>query len=357
MSTTTSPTVSPTNKSKSNLNRFAWLRRTFIGIAVTILSLSGIGAVYQAIAAKNDQRSYPPPGRFVDIGGRRIHMVVAGNKTNHPTVILEGGMASFSSNFYWIQNELAATTRVVAYDRAGLGWSDPAPEPQDAQQSARDLHTALQAAGIRGPYVVAGHSYGGLVVRAFTDLYPDEVTGMVLIDASHPDQWVHIPASKNGTLNGRSNLITSVLARLGVVRLFELERGLYTGLPDRQAAEMKAVLAKPESWKTSGDVLLIWNERTRPQINQSKSLNNLPLVVLSVTEQALFADVLTNLQAELPDLSSNSLHYTIEGATHGSLVAQREHAMIVAEMIRKVMESASTGMRLSEISRQGDYDE
>jgi pimeloyl-ACP methyl ester carboxylesterase len=101
----------------------------------------------------------------------------------------EAGIGSFSSNWAWVQTELAASTRVVAYDRAGLGWSDPAPAPQDAQESARDLHLALQKAGIPGPYVVAGHSYGGLVARAFAGLYPQEVAGMVMVDASHPDQW------------------------------------------------------------------------------------------------------------------------------------------------------------------------
>ena len=351
MSTTTSPTASPTDQPKTREHRLVWFRRTLFGFAITILGLSGVGAVYQAIAAKNDQVTYPPPGIPVDIGGRRIHMVVMGNASGQPTVVLEGGMASFSSNFYWVQNELAATTRVVAYDRAGLGWSDPAPEPRDAQQSARDLHAALQAAGIQGPYVVAGHSYGGLVVRAFTDLYPDEVAGMVLIDASHPDQWQHIPVSQDGKLNGRGNLITSILARFGIVRLFQLERGIYTGLPEQQAAEMRAILAKPESWKTSGDVLLIWNERTTPQINQASSLGDLPLAVLSVTEQAVFADVLTSLQAELPNLSSNSIHITVEGATHESLVAKQEHALVVVEAIRQVLESAMTGLKLSQVTR------
>jgi pimeloyl-ACP methyl ester carboxylesterase len=114
-------------------------------------------------------------------------------------------MASFSPNWHWVQTQLAPMGRVVAYDRAGLGWSEPGPGPRDAQQSAGELHTALQNAGIPGPYVVVGHSYGELVVRAFTDLYADEVVGMVLVDASHPDQWAQIPASRDGQLLALSN--------------------------------------------------------------------------------------------------------------------------------------------------------
>jgi pimeloyl-ACP methyl ester carboxylesterase len=321
------------------------------GSVILTLGLASFGAIYQVIASGIDERTYPPQGQMVDIGGRRIHLVMMGKDTVQPTVILEGGMASFSSNFFWIQNELAATTRVVAYDRAGLGWSDPSSEPHDAQQSARDLHTALQKAGIYAPYVVAGHSYGGLVVRAFADLYSNEVVGMVLIDASHPDQWAHMPVSRGGKLNGRLNLLTAFLARLGVVRLFQLENALSRGLPERQAAEMRAILAKPESWQTSGEVLLIWNERTRPQINQARSLGSLPLAVISVTEQPIYGDVLTSLQNDLVSLSSNSIHTTAAGATHEGLVAERDHAKVVVATIRRVLEAVRTGRPLAEISQ------
>jgi pimeloyl-ACP methyl ester carboxylesterase len=353
MSTTTTPTAVPANPSQTRRPGHIWLKRGSLGLAVTIISLGAIGAVYQAIAVAKDQRLYAPPGQLVDIGGRRIHMVVAGQDMGQPTVILEAGMASFSSNFYWVQSELAGATRVVTYDRAGLGWSDPSPEPQDAYQSAQDLHTALINAGIPGPYVVAGHSYGGLVVRAFTDLYPEEVTGMVLIDASHPDQWAQIPASRDGKFNGRGNLFLGFLARLGVVRLLHLEKASYAGLPARPAAEMEAILAKPESWQTSGQALLIWNERTRPQINQARSLGDLPLAVLSVTEQPMFADVLTGLQDELAGLSTNSIHYTVAGATHENLVAEQEHALLVAQTIRQVLESGRSGQPLAEIFNAG----
>jgi pimeloyl-ACP methyl ester carboxylesterase len=283
----------------------------------------------------------------VDLDGRRIHLLVMGEKTSRPTVILEAGIASFSSNWAWVQAELATSTRVVAYDRAGLGWSDPVSKPQDAQESARDLHAALQKAGIPGPYVVAGHSYGGLVVRAFADLYPQEVIGMVLVDASHPDQWAHIPESKGGRTVAVGNRITGILARIGIVRLFGLNTSLTAGLPEKPAAELKAFLDMPRAWSTSSGILWIWEARTRPQITGARSFGNLPLAVLSVTEQALYGDILTELQAELPALSSNSLHLTVEGATHENLVAQREHALVVVDAILKVKEAAQTGKSLA----------
>jgi pimeloyl-ACP methyl ester carboxylesterase len=317
-----------------------------LGLVITVAGLSGLGAIYQSIATRADHRTYLPPGEFVDLDGRRIHLLIMGEETGKPTILLDAGIGSFSSNWAWVQTELAASTRVVAYDRAGLGWSDPAPEPQDAQESARDLHAALQKAGIPGPYVVAGHSYGGLVVRAFADLYPQDVVGMVLVDASHPDQWTRIPASKGGRTVAVGNRITGFLARIGIVRLFDMHKALIDGLPDQPAAELKAFLAQSRAWITSSSVLSIWETRTRPQINQARSMGDLPLAVLSVTEQALYSEVLTELQAELPALSTNSFHRTVKGATHENLITRREHALIVVDAILQVVEASRTGDQL-----------
>ncbi len=309
-------------------------------ILAFIIGLPIVGAIYQAIATARDRRNFPPPGKLIDVGGHRLHLHVTGTDTGKPTVILEAGMASFSSNFAWVQQELEQVTRVVAYDRAGLGWSDSGPKPRDAQRSAKELCAALQRAGITGPYVIAGHSYGGLVVRAFADLYPNEVVGMVLIDASHPDQWAHIPAAKGGRLIATSNRILGVLAHFGLLRFWNPESKLIDGLPARQYSEMKAFLALPRQWSTGADGLLVWESMTRAQINNARSLNDMPLAVLSVTEQAMYAEVLTALQAELPKLSSNSLHRTVEGATHDGLVCKRENALVVADAIRQVVEAA-----------------
>ncbi|WP_433385245.1 alpha/beta fold hydrolase [Actinoplanes sp. CA-142083] len=107
-----------------------------------------------------------------------------------------------SANWAWVQQELTPQFRVVSYDRAGLGWSEAGTGRMDAASSAEELHTALAAAGCRPPYVLAGHSYGGLVVRAFADRHPDDVVGLVLVDASHPQQWTHIPASRGAPSPG-----------------------------------------------------------------------------------------------------------------------------------------------------------
>jgi pimeloyl-ACP methyl ester carboxylesterase len=318
-------------------------------VAVAVLAFAGIGAVWQTIAGRRDQRRFPAPGRLIDVGGHRLHINVAGEQTTAPAVILEAGMASMSSNWAWVRDDLARDGLVVSYDRAGLGWSDRGGGSMDAVTSAAELHTALEAAGIDPPYVLAGHSYGGLVVRMFADRYPDEVVGMVLADASHPDQWANIPASRNGRTVAVGNRIMALLARFGLLRILRAERSFIAGLPPREYAEMRAYLARPQGWSAGAGGLLAWGKHSREQVNAVRSLGSLPLVVISVTEQDRYADVLTRLQAELATLSSNSRHVTVSGATHYTLVSEQQYAAVVADAIRAVSAAAQSSGPVREL--------
>jgi pimeloyl-ACP methyl ester carboxylesterase len=316
-------------------------------ILIIIVGLLVAGAIYQAIAAARDKTRFPPPGKFADVDGIRLHYVEMGHDKPGPTVILEAGMASFSSNWGWVLSEVARTTRVMAYDRAGLGWSDYGTSPRDAATSAKQLHTLLQKAGIPAPYVLAGHSYGGLVMRVFADLYPDEVVGIALVDSSHPDQWANIPASKGGATVATANRVTAFLARFGVVRLFNLEKSFIIGLPPQQLGEMKANLGLPRPWIVGAEGLIAWRDFSCDQVNKTRGLGSLPLIVLSVTEQDMYADVLTKLQDELPALSTNSQHITIDGATHYTMASKPEYAKQVSDAILKVVEAARTGQPIA----------
>jgi pimeloyl-ACP methyl ester carboxylesterase len=315
--------------------------------------LAGFGACAEAVAARRDLRRFPAPGKLVDVGGHRLHLNVKGERTAAPTVVLEAGMGSMSSNWAWVRDDLARDGQVVAYDRAGLGWSDRSEGPIDAATGADELHAGLRAAGIGPPYILAGHSYGGLVVRMFADRYRGDVAGMVLVDASHPDQWAHIPASLGGRTVALGNRMTALAARVGLLRVLRMERPFIDGLPPREYAEMRAYLARPEGWSVGADGLLAWRRLSRGQVNAARSLGDLPLVVISVTEQDRYADVLTALQAELPALSANSRHVTVAGATHYTLVSQPAYAAVVAGAIRAVVASAATGARVADIGGDG----
>src|SRR6185503_7396802 len=128
----------------------------------------------------------PPPGRLVDVGGRKLHVNCAGSGS--PTVVLEAGASSFALDWSLVQPEIARTQRVCSYDRAGSGWSDPRPDVETPARIAADLHAALAAAGERPPYVLVGHSAGGLYVRLYQLEHPNEVVGLVLVDPATEDR-------------------------------------------------------------------------------------------------------------------------------------------------------------------------
>ena len=150
-----------------------WIGKALLWAVAALLALAVIGAIYQAVATEIDRRTYPPPGQLVEVGGHRLHLHCVDQGT--PTVILEAASGGMSAHWVRVQQEVARTTRACAYDRAGLGWSEPGPGPRDARQISSELHTLLGNAGIEGPYVLVGHSYGGLYVRTHADRYPDEV--------------------------------------------------------------------------------------------------------------------------------------------------------------------------------------
>jgi pimeloyl-ACP methyl ester carboxylesterase len=302
-------------------------------LGVAVVGVAGVGAFVQVWATRRDDRRYPPPGVLVDVGGHRLHLNLQGAGSG-PTVVLESGMGSFSPNWYWVQNELATQMRVVAYDRAGLGWSERGTGPRDAETMAAELHTALVAAGVAGPYVLAGHSFGGLPARAFAQLYPDETAGLVLVDASNPDQWVRWPVRNADRMLVASQRMTAALARVGLLRLVDLSRAISAGLPDRPAAELRARSALPRTSAVEAEQMAAW-PTSRAQL--VSDLGALPLVVLGVTEQPRGAETLTALQAELPGLSTRSVRRVVDGATHESLVARREYALAVVAAIRAVV--------------------
>ncbi|HTF41724.1 MAG TPA: alpha/beta hydrolase [Propionibacteriaceae bacterium] len=307
--------------------------------ALLAVAAMGSAAAVQQVLTVRDRRRYPAPGLLVHVDGRQIHLQVRGADSDGPTVVLEAGMGSFSPNWYWVQEELAPVVRSVSYDRAGLGWSRRSRRPRDAQTVAMELRDALREAAIDAPYVLAGHSFGGLPVRAFADLYPDLTAGLVLVDASHPDQWVRWPTPHADRMLEVSQRIFGWLGWLGVLRALNLSRGITAGLPARQAAELRAGAALPGFAATEAAQIRSWSV-SREQLNAAGPLGDLPLAVLAVSEQPLGGELLTALQRELAELTKDASFEVVQGASHESLISNREHARIVAKTIESVVPAA-----------------
>jgi pimeloyl-ACP methyl ester carboxylesterase len=154
---------------------------------------------------------------MLDVGGRRLHVYETGQGS--PTVVLEAGIAATSLSWRLVQDEVARFARVASYDRAGLGWSDPASQPLTLSRLVDDLHALLQVAQLPPPFVLVGHSFGGLIVRAYARRYPTQTAGLVLVDAVRPEEWHPLSGSQRRTLarGVRLSRRGAMLARLGVV--------------------------------------------------------------------------------------------------------------------------------------------
>ena len=174
--------------------------------------------LYQAAGTFRDQRRFPPPGRLIDIGGRRWHLVETGQGS--PAVILESGISASCLNWTEIRNRVSEFTRCASYDRAGLGWSDPGITARTTSRLIKELHALLHAAAVPAPYVLVGHSFGGMLVRAFAAKHPDEVAGLVLIDPLCPEEWLQVSEAQSRMLRRGVALSRrgAVLARFGIVR-------------------------------------------------------------------------------------------------------------------------------------------
>jgi len=313
---------------------------TLVRILAGSLVVLVAATLLQLISTERDRRAYPAPGQLIDVGGYRLHVDVRGPASAAPTVILEGGAGLGSVTWGWVQPRIAEMTRVVAYDRAGIGWSDRGPEPRDAQQIARELHTALQTAGINGPYVLVGHSFGGLYVRVFGDLYPDEVVGLVLVDPTHPDQMRRSPREGEAMqTTGRLMGVFDMLSHVGLLRLINPAQ-LMPGLPPAQDAELRAYTADAFANAAKLEMAVI-ESRTSPQVRQARDLGDRPLIVLSAGQTVAQDPLFYDLHEELAALSTRSVHRVEPGATHAAMVFDATHAEATIAAIEEVVRAAT----------------
>jgi pimeloyl-ACP methyl ester carboxylesterase len=163
------------------------LIQALIWISGIVLLGVVLGMAYQKLGTRRDWRVYPPPGKSIDLGSHRLHMLEAGRGS--PAIILEAGLMSTVLSWNELQRHLARDYRVVSYDKAGLGWSEQGPMPRTADRIVDELHALLEHAEIPPPYILVGHSFGGLTMPLFAARYPEQTAGMVLVDPVAPAEW------------------------------------------------------------------------------------------------------------------------------------------------------------------------
>lgn len=315
-----------------------WPRRIFLGLVFLFAVAAVAGFIYENIAEARDRRFNPMPGRLVEVNGRRMHIYCTGEGS--PTVVLDSGLGDSYISWRKVQPEIAHFARVCSYDRFGLGYSDHSGDARTSQVIAKQLHALLQAAGIAPPYVLVGHSMAGYDVRLFTKDYPGEVVGMVLVDASHPDQENRFPPemkAMEGSWQREQEFIAYTMP-FGVPRLLglcdedPLERaaGCNWNSAREQVAETKAF---PES---------------AAETAKTGSLGDMPLAILSHDPDKLYTEIPPDIarpvnqlwekmQEELAHLSTRGTQTIAKNSSH---YIQFDNPALVIAAVHSVVEQA-----------------
>jgi pimeloyl-ACP methyl ester carboxylesterase len=275
-----------------------------------------------------------PPGQLVDIGGRRLHILCKGEATSGPSVIFEAGTSQFTATGTYgrAQDLIAPFARVCVYDRAGLGWSDPDTQPRTHQRMVRDLHRLLREADVPGPYVLVGHSMGGLTARLYAKTYRRDVVGMVLADSS------------SEAIN-----FTPQAAQERAATLTQIDQGLATSQPNTPMLPLPAGTPMEVGLAFTPEVIRAMREefvaidRAAAHPEAYGTLRSIPLVVVR-RGKAVFDEAAETrwrlAQEHLRTLSTNNMMVVAMDAGH---VIPYDDPQVIADAVRRVLEAARTG--------------
>lgn len=291
-----------------------------------------------------------PLGKMVDLGGYRLHLYCTGK--GKQTIVLSPGGGDFSVAWYLVQQRLESSARICSYDRAGSAWSDAGPQPMTMRQEAAEVERALKISGERGPYILAGHSIGGLVMMTFAEGYPEETAGIVLVDTPSPDS----------TLGYWGQLVrVRDLAKRTIPPVHTIETGAPIPITDaerEQAMKYKSHKIGPPFDRLPSEIqkLQLWAQTLPPKIGITEETDytpeefeflyeledfghpfgNKPLIVMiGMVDHASHEEKITAKRAERT-LSTNSKVIEVENSGHA---IHLEDPSAVAGAIREAMEA------------------
>jgi pimeloyl-ACP methyl ester carboxylesterase len=255
-----------------------WVKRiaAIVGCIFAAALLAGVG--YEQVMRWRVAREFPPAGRLVDVGGHRMQIDCRGSGS--PTVVFEAGLDAVGSlSWSAVHDAIAMTSRACAYSRAGLVWSEPRTEKFQPEDVARDLRVLLTNAGEQAPFVMVGHSLGGPYIMTFTRLYPQDVAGLVFVDASHPDQVERIKTAIGKPLDSAGSLlkVANALSWTGIPRIMA-SRSDSPGMPARAKSVQDAYISRSaQSLLEEANSV----ESTLSSSGQLRQLGERPIVVLT----------------------------------------------------------------------------
>lgn len=353
----------------------AWLA---LALAIAVASLLIVGMRYQRAGNRRDERRLPPPGRLIDVGGRRLHLHTLGEGS--PTIVFESGLAASSLNWRPVQEAVATFARACAYDRAGYGWSDRAPGPRTARAAVADLHRLLRAADVPPPYILVGHSFGTYIVPLFAAEHPEDVAGVVLVDPITPDEWIAPDRERRRRVAGGLlfSRIGGALASVGLVR-FLLDRraerpalsgavlgafgreadrvvrrvvGEVTKMPRELWPAVQAHWSRADGFRAMAQHFRALQRsaaelkaRLAPRPDGAPPLGDMPLVVISA------ANCSDDRVEEQRALAMNSARGSHRRAVTGGHWVQLDEPALVIDVIRALVDRDRQGERPGDSSR------
>jgi alpha-beta hydrolase superfamily lysophospholipase len=296
--------------------------RVLLYPVIAMLAVASLGSGYETVSESVNAGAHPVEGQLIDVGGHRLYLSCTGSGS--PTVVLEPGAGLKSTDLALITPVIARDTRVCVYDRAGRGWSEPTSTRQDGADTAAALHTLLQNANEPGPYVLAGHSFGGLYALTFAANYPQDVAGLVLIDSTAPaadpdEDSAQSSSADSEDMADRASALVAGLARLGIGRLIGVET------PSHLRSSIDEYIEAGSSAQAAAAL---------------EDFEDKPLVVLTAgtgNRSGWGAS-----QEALAKLSTNSIHRVVDGSTHSSLISDHDDAAATARGILDVVSAVRT---------------
>jgi pimeloyl-ACP methyl ester carboxylesterase len=305
------------------------LGRATLGLIVGLALAAAAGATYETVAGSSDHLAYRPAGRLIDMGGYSMHIDCRGEGS--PTVVMDAGLGGSSLDWSLVQPEVASTTRVCSYDRAGMGWSEVGPLPRTPGSIAEELHQLLYRAGVSGPFILVGHSLAGKTIRMFAAAHPADVAGMVLVDARSEYVDALTPEADQDAFAVALDLqgtVYSAARRLGVARLFGAGLVGVPLLPPSVATEIALLQTLPTAIE----------ETTREGTSRAADDTSLAAATLGSTPLVVVASA--SSMAEIPNWSM-AQHRLAALSTRGELIVAESGHAVHLEQPRLVIDGIS----------------
>lgn len=309
------------------------IKTVLLGLVALLALWVGAGLALVALSGP-----FEPGGRYVDIGGRKLRLVCAGPKSDQPVIWMEAGAWGLAADFAAVQERLAAKgLRSCAYDRAGMGFSDPGPTPRDSAAITDDLAKLIAASGETGPFIFMAHSMAGQHIRLYAGQHPGQVAGLVLLEATTPEMAESPGAQK---FLDRVQMVARATAAAGSLGLTKIAyyKGDRIGLPPQGRAEKRHAFVSGRHARTAADEVLVWPQGA-VQASAVQLNPEWPVAVITAGNAELMAG--WNQARRAPERNSSAGYYenepaaghaTLLGLTHSDAVIRGvDHVLAALE--------------------------